>query len=264
MKMNRIEEKMRVLKETGKKAFITYTTAGLPNMETSEKIMFAQEEAGIDVMEIGVPFSDPVADGPVIQDASYEAILNGATLEKIFQLMKDVRSKGLETPIVFMMYYNTVYHYGLKKFTEQCAACGVDGVIIPDLPYEEQSELQSFLDQTDNATILIQLISPVSKQRIPILVNNTKGFVYCVSQMGVTGGTADFHKNIREYLTSVKKISPVPVMMGFGIKTPEDIQSVRDIIDGAIVGSHFIKLMRSSNYSTDAVKKYIREFKENM
>ena len=101
--MNRIEEKMRVLKDTGKKAFITYTTAGLPDMETTEKIMFAQEEAGIDVMEIGVPFSDPVADGPVIQDASYEAILNGATLEKIFELMKDVRSKGLKTPVVFMM-----------------------------------------------------------------------------------------------------------------------------------------------------------------
>ena len=111
---------------------------------------------------------------------------------------------------------------------------------------------------------MLQLISPVSKERIPALVNNAKGFVYCISQMGVTGGTADFHKNIREYLTHVKEVSPVPVMMGFGIKTPKDIESVKDIIDGAIVGSHFIKLLRSSNYSMDAVKKYIREFKEQM
>ncbi len=262
--MNRIDEKMRVLKDTGKKAFITYTTAGLPDMETTEKIMFAQEEAGIDVMEIGVPFSDPVADGPVIQDASYEAILNGATLEKIFELMKNVRSKGLKTPVVFMMYYNTVYHYGLEQFVKQCVACGVDGVIIPDLPYEEQSELQSYIEKTKDATILLQLISPVSKDRIPELVKDAKGFVYCISQMGVTGGTADFHKNIREYLTHVKEVSPVPVMMGFGIKTPKDIESVRDIIDGAIVGSHFIKLLRSSNYSMDVVKKYIKEFKETM
>ena len=153
--MNRIEEKMRVLKDAGKKAFITYTTAGLPDMETTEKIMFAQEEAGIDVMEIGVPFSDPVADGPVIQDASYEAILNGATLEKIFELMKDVRSKGLKTPVVFMMYYNTVYHYGLEEFAKQCVACGVDGVIVPDLPYEEQSELQTYLEKTKDKTVII-------------------------------------------------------------------------------------------------------------
>lgn len=262
--MNRIEEKMRVLKDTGKKAFITYTTAGLPDMETTEKMMFAQEEAGIDVMEIGVPFSDPVADGPVIQDASYEAILNGTTLEKIFELMKDVRSKGLKTPIVFMMYYNTVYHYGLEEFAKQCAACGVDGVIVPDLPYEEQSELQTYLEKTKDKTILLQLISPVSRERIPELVKDAKGFVYCISQMGVTGGTADFHRNIREYLTHVKEASPVPVMMGFGIKTPKDIESVQDIIDGAIVGSHFIKLLRSSNYSMEAVKKYIKEFKENI
>ena len=141
--MNRIEEKMNQLKAQGKKAFITYTTAGLPDMDTTEKIMFAQEEAGIDVMELGVPFSDPIADGPVIQNASYEAILNGATLEKTFALMKNVREKGLKTPVVFMMYYNTVYHYGLEAFVEKCIESGVDGLIIPDLPKEEQGILKS-------------------------------------------------------------------------------------------------------------------------
>lgn len=262
--MNRIEEKMNQLKAQGKKAFITYTTAGLPDMDTTEKIMFAQEEAGIDVMELGVPFSDPIADGPVIQNASYEAILNGATLEKTFALMKNVRGKGLKTPVVFMMYYNTVYHYGLEAFVEKCIESGVDGLIIPDLPKEEQGMLKSELDKKNESPILIQLISPVSNIRIPEIVKDARGFVYCVSQMGVTGGQAEFHKNIREYLSSVKAASPVPVMMGFGIRTASDIKPLEDVIDGAIVGSHFIMLLKNNNYNTDVVKEYISGFKAEM
>ena len=262
--MNRIEEKMNQLKAQGKKAFITYTTAGLPDMDTTEKIMFAQEEAGIDVMELGVPFSDPIADGPVIQNASYEAILNGATLEKTFALMKNVREKGLKTPVVFMMYYNTVYHYGLEAFVEKCIESGVDGVIIPDLPKEEQGMLKAELDKKNESPILIQLISPVSNIRIPEIVKDARGFVYCVSQMGVTGGQAEFHKNIREYLSSVKAASPIPVMMGFGIRTASDIKPLEDVIDGAIVGSHFIMLLKNNNYNTDVVKEYISGFKAEM
>ena len=241
--MNRIEEKMSALKAEGKKAFITYTTAGLPDMETTAKIMHAQQEAGIDIMELGVPFSDPVADGPVIQDASYEAIQRGATLAKVFELMKKVRTEGLTTPVVFMMYYNTVYHYGLD---------------------EEQGELKAALEKAEGAPILIQLVSPVSKDRIPMITKDAKGFVYCVSQMGVTGKGANFHAKIKEYLADVKKNSPVPVMMGFGIRTAKDVEPLRDIIDGAIVGSHFIKLMREHNFDTEAVKDYIKTFKEEM
>jgi len=262
--MNRIEEKMTVLKNEGRKAFITYTTAGLPDMETTKKIMFAQQEAGIDVMELGIPFSDPVADGPVIQAASYEAIQKGATLTKIFTLMKEVRKEGLTTPVVFMMYYNTVYHYGLEEFVEMCAECGVDGLIIPDLPYEEQKEINAVLAENEAAPILIQLVSPVSKQRIPMIVNNARGFVYCVSQMGVTGNGANFHKQIREYLLEVKKNSPVPVMMGFGIRTAGDVELLEDIIDGAIVGSHFITLMKENNYDENVIKEYISSFKKEM
>ena len=262
--MNRIEEKMSALKAEGKKAFITYTTAGLPDMETTAKIMHAQQEAGIDIMELGVPFSDPVADGPVIQDASYEAIQRGAILAKVFELMKKVRTEGLTTPVVFMMYYNTVYHYGLDAFAAMCAECGVDGLIIPDLPYEEQGELKAALEKAEGAPILIQLVSPVSKDRIPMITKDAKGFVYCVSQMGVTGKGANFHAKIKEYLADVKKNSPVPVMMGFGIRTAKDVEPLRDIIDGAIVGSHFIKLMREHNFDTEAVKDYIKTFKEEM
>ena len=214
--MNRIEERLTALKEEGKKAFITYTTAGLPDYDTTKKLMFAQEKAGIDIMEIGVPFSDPIADGPVIQDASFKAIQNGASLEGTFTMMGEVRKAGLNSPVVFMLYYNTVYHYGVENFVNKCIENGVDGLIIPDLPFEEQGEVKGVLAKNENSPILIQLVSPVSKGRIPMLLENARGFVYCVSQMGVTGKGANFHSQIREYLTEVKKESKIPVMMGNG------------------------------------------------
>lgn len=262
--MNRIEKKLETLKQENKKAFITYTTAGLPDLETTAKLIHAQEEAGADILEIGVPFSDPVADGPVIQNASYQAIQNGTTLAKIFDTIEAVRQEQCEVPIVFMMYYNTVYYYGVEKFVKRCAKCGIDGLIIPDLPYEEQGELKSALAADENAPILIQLVSPVSKQRIPMLLEGARGFVYCVSQMGVTGKGANFHKDIREYLTEVKKVSSIPVMVGFGIRTLQDIAPFEDIVDGAIVGSNLIRILEESNYSVDAVKTYVAEFKKGL
>ena len=203
--MNRIEKRLEELKQQNKKAFITYTTAGLPDYDTTKKLMFAQEKAGIDIMEIGVPFSDPIADGPVIQDASYKAIQNGASLEGTFTMMGEVRKAGLNSPVVFMLYYNTVYHYGVENFVNKCIENGVDGLIIPDLPFEEQGQIKDVLAKNENSPILIQLVSPVSKGRIPMLLENARGFVYCVSQMGVTGKGANFHSQIREYLTEVKK-----------------------------------------------------------
>lgn len=262
--MNRIEERLAALKEEGKKAFITYTTAGLPDYDATKKLMFAQEKAGIDIMEIGVPFSDPIADGPVIQDASYKAIQNGASLEGTFTMMGEVRKAGLNSPVVFMLYYNTVYHYGVENFVNKCIENGVDGLIIPDLPFEEQGQIKDVLAKNENSPILIQLVSPVSKGRIPMLLENARGFVYCVSQMGVTGKGANFHSQIREYLTEVKKESKIPVMMGFGIRTAADVAPLEDIIDGAIVGSHFIKLLEANNYSEEAAADYVATFKKEL
>lgn len=259
--MNRIEERLAGLKQSGQKAFITYLTAGLPTLEKTAELLFAQAEAGIDVIELGIPFSDPIADGPVIQNASYEAIQNGATLTGIFEMMQRVRALGCNVPVVFMMYYNTAYHYGLEKFIGQCADCGVDGLIIPDLPYEEQGEIRAVSAKNPAAPLLIQLVSPVSKQRIPMLLENARGFVYCVSQMGVTGTGTDFHKNVRTYLSDVHQATDLPVMMGFGIRTAEDVAPVRELIDGAIVGSHFIRLLQAHDFSADAARNYIREFK---
>ncbi|MCQ2082032.1 MAG: tryptophan synthase subunit alpha [Lachnospiraceae bacterium] len=259
---NRIENRLNELKANNQKAFITYITAGLPNMDKTKEIVKAQNNI-TDVIELGIPFSDPTADGPVIQQASYEAILNGATLKKTFALMKELRDDKVETPIVFMMYYNTIVNYGIEEFVKKCHETGVDGLIVPDLPYEEQDDLKKALDGSDE-TILIQLVSPISKDRIPTIVKEARGFIYCVSSMGVTGQAADFHKEVCNYLSYVKEQSKVPVMMGFGIRTAQDIVPMKDIIDGAIVGTYFIELLRKNNFNPEAAKEYATTFKKDI
>ncbi len=261
--MNRIEKSLAALQEKKEKAFITYMTAGLPDYDKTKEIIKAQEKAGTDMIELGIPFSDPVADGPVIQKASYDAILGGANLEKTFACMQELRAEKVEIPIVFMMYYNTVLHYGVDAFVKKCRACGVDGLIIPDLPFEEQEELQTALLNSDD-TILIQLVSPVSKDRVPKILENARGFVYCVSSMGVTGQEGSFHREIINYLSYVKEVSNIPVMMGFGIRTAEDVRPMKDIIDGAIVGSHFINLMTENQFSAEAAVDYCSTFKREL
>lgn len=260
---NRIEQRMQQLQEKGEKAFITYMTAGLPSMEGCKELIKAQEQAGTDVLELGIPFSDPVADGPVIQDASYKSIQLGTNLKKVFALMKEVRAEGVELPIIFMMYYNTALYFGLENFVEECVKSGVDGLIIPDLPLEEQGELQQFL-QKEDAPILIELVSPVSADRIPTILEGARGFVYCVSGMGVTGQSGNFHKQILNYLASVKKVSKIPVMMGFGIEEAKDVAPMKEVIDGAIVGSHFIKLLEANDYAPKAAAEYCSRFKKEL
>ena len=260
--MNRIEERLATLQAKKEKAFITYLTAGLPNMEATAAIVKAQEEAGTDIIEIGVPFSDPIADGPVIQQASYEAIQAGANLKKSFELIAGLRADGVKLPIVFMLYYNTVLHYGLENFVKKCQKIGVDGLIIPDLPLEEQGPIKQYL--TGDETILIQLVSPVSAGRIGEIVKSARGFIYCVSSMGVTGQSGSFHKEILGYLSDVKKQSPVPVMMGFGITEAKDVALMKDVIDGAIVCSHFINLMREHQFDPQAAKEYCARFKKEL
>ena len=260
---NRIERRMKELQQTGKKAFITYMTAGLPDMDGTKALIRAEAEAGIDVIELGIPFSDPTADGPVIQDASYRSICKGTNLKKVFAAVEEVR-KDCEVPIVYMMYYNTILHYGVDAFVEKCASVGVDGLIIPDLPKEEQDELTDALARVENVPILIQLVAPVSADRIPMILENARGFVYCVSSMGVTGQAADFHRNVRAYLENVKAVSKIPVMMGFGIRTADDVAGLLDTIDGCIVGTHFIEIMEDSGYDLETAKDYVRTFKEGL
>lgn len=261
--MNKIEEKFAELRKDNRKAFITYMTAGLPNFEQMKEIIRTQEEAGTDVIELGIPFSDPVADGPVIQAASYRAIMQGVNVRKVLAAMKEMRADGIRIPIVFMMYYNTVLHFGVEAFVDACIESGVDGLIIPDLPLEEQDEIKSFLDK-NNAPILIELVSPVSEQRIQKIVKDARGFVYCVSAMGVTGQNAVFHEKIKEYLAQVKAQTDLPVMMGFGIQKVADIADKKDLIDGAIVGSYFIRLMEEHNYDLEVIRQYCSAFKQEL
>lgn len=260
--MNRIEKRMQELENANEKAFITYITAGLPDMDRTVEIIKAQE--GItDVIELGIPFSDPTADGPVIQQASYEAINNGASLNKTFELMKRLREEGSEQPIIFMLYYNTIVNMGIDQFTDRCNECGVDGVIVPDLPLEEQEKLKDCLNNSDN-TIIIELVSPVSGKRINDILKDARGFVYCVSSMGVTGQAADFHREVVNYLKSVKQVSSIPVMMGFGIREAKDVEPMKDIIDGCIVGSHFINILRENGFDPKAGREYAGKFKEEL
>ena len=260
---NRIEQRMQKLQEKGEKAFITYMTAGLPDMAGCKELIKTQEKAGTDVLELGIPFSDPVADGPVIQASSYKSIQLGTNLKKVFALMKEVRTEEVELPIIFMMYYNTILYFGVEKFVEECIASGVDGLIIPDLPLEEQGELQQYLNN-ENAPILIELVSPVSADRIPKILENARGFVYCVSGMGVTGQSGNFHREILNYLSGVKKVSKIPVMMGFGIEEAKDVAPMKDVIDGAIVGSYFIKLLEANGYQTETAAEYCNTFKKEL
>lgn len=261
--MNRIEARMEACRQKQEKAFITYITAGLPDLAATKEIIKAQERGGCDVVELGIPFSDPVADGPVIQDASYRAICGGVNVRKIFEMMQELRAEGVEMPIVFMMYYNTVLHYGVEAFVKKCNEMGVDGLIIPDLPFEEQEEIQKYLKQSDN-TILIQLVSPVSAERIPKLLDGARGFVYCVSSMGVTGQGADFHKEVKSYLKKVKDATELPVMMGFGIRTAEDVAPLKELIDGAIVGSYFIQLLEENDFAPQAAEEYCAAFRKEL
>lgn len=258
---NRIERKMQALTERKEKAFITYMTAGLPDMAGCKELIKAQEKAGVDVLELGIPFSDPVADGPVIQNASYKSIRLGTNLEKVFALMREIRAEGVEMPVIFMMYYNTALHFGLDRFVEECVASGVDGLVIPDLPLEEQDDLNGALAR-EGAPILVELVSPVSAGRIPKILENARGFVYCVSGMGVTGLSGNFHREIIRYLSEVKRLSKIPVMMGFGIEQAEDVAPMREVIDGAIVGTHFIRVLEANDYQPQAAAEYCQTFKK--
>ena len=200
----------------------------------------------------------------LIEPTSGTIMFGGRDITKVGKReMKKLRSEGCEQPILFMMYYNTVVNYGIQAFADQCQAVGVDGLIIPDLPLEEQEDLQKALAGNDT-TILIQLVSPVSAGRIETILDGARGFVYCVSAMGVTGQAADFHREVISYLSSVKEKSKIPVMMGFGIRTAADVAPMKDIIDGAIVGSHFINLMRENGFAPDAAKAYVQTFKNEL
>lgn len=255
--MNRITEAFR-----DKKAFIPFITGGDPDIQTTEKLILAMEEAGADLIEIGIPFSDPVAEGPVIQNADDRALKAGCTTDKLFDMIKNIRQKT-DIPILFMTYLNPVYVYGKERFISQCRACGIDGVIVPDMPFEEKDELTSLCDRYE--VVLISMIAPTSRERIEMIAKEAKGFLYCVSSLGVTGVRSRINTEIGDIIKQVKKVSDIPCAIGFGISTPEQAGKMAAISDGVIVGSAIVRLVGEyGKDSVERIKEYIREMKNEM
>lgn len=241
------------------KVFIPFITAGDPDLSITERLIPAMAEAGADLIEIGIPFSDPVAEGIVIQEADMRALSAGTTTDKIFESVKRIRMKT-NVPLAFMTYLNPVFVYGSERFIKNAAECGVDALIVPDLPYEEKEELKPFCNQY--GIDLISLIAPTSKERIKTIAAEAEGFVYCVSSMGVTGVRTKINTNIGDMISLVKETKDIPCAIGFGISTPEQAKEMSQYADGVIVGSAIVKL--AAKYGTDCIEpicSYVKEMK---
>ena len=242
------------------KAFIAFITGGDPNVETTEKLIPKMAEAGADIIEIGIPFSDPIAEGIVIQEADVRALKADTTTDKLFDMVARVRTKT-QVPLVFMTYMNPVYTYGTERFMKKCAEVGIDGVIIPDVPFEEREEVKGFCEAA--GVDLISMIAPTSKERIHMIAKEAKGFLYCVSSLGVTGVRSEITTDIGAMVEQVKQVSDVPCAIGFGISTPEQAQEMAAIADGAIVGSAIVKLVaKHGKNCIEPVCNYIQVMKK--
>ncbi len=241
------------------KAFIAFVTGGDPDIETTEALIPEMAKAGADLIEIGIPFSDPIAEGIVIQEADIRALASGTTTDKLFDMVARVRQKT-DVALVFMTYMNPVYTYGTERFMKKCAEVGIDGVIIPDVPFEERDEVKGYCEAA--GIELVSMIAPTSKERIHMIAKEAKGFLYCVSSLGVTGVRSKITTNIAEMVEQVKQVSDVPCAIGFGISTPEQAYEMTQNADGAIVGSAIVKIV--AKYGKDCKKPvcdYIREMK---
>ena len=241
-----------------KKAFIPFVTGGDPDLETTKNLLIAMEKAGADLIEIGIPFSDPIAEGPVIQEASQRALAAGCTTDKLFDMVKEARQR-VKVPMVFMTYINPVYTYGKERFMKRCVECGIDGIIVPDLPYEEKGELVPIAKA--HGVDVITMIAPTSKQRIEMLAKEATGFIYVVSSMGVTGARSEIKTDLAEIVEVIRGVTDTPVAIGFGINTKEQVAKYSAVADGAIVGSAIVKII--AQYGENAGKK-LHEYVEEM
>lgn len=242
------------------KAFIPFITCGDPDLETTAAAVRAAAENGADLIELGIPFSDPTAEGPVIQGANLRALSGGVTTDKIFGLVRDLRS-DVKVPMVFMTYANVVFSYGAERFISICRDIGIDGLILPDLPFEEKEEFQSVCHQ--NEVDLISLIAPTSENRIAMIAREAEGFLYIVSSLGVTGARSEIKTDLASIVEVVRQNTDIPCAIGFGISTPEQAQKMAGLSDGAIVGSAIIKIIEK--YGKEAPKyvgEYVRSMKE--
>ncbi|MDR0683907.1 MAG: tryptophan synthase subunit alpha [Spirochaetaceae bacterium] len=246
----------------GGKAFIGFVTGGDPSIEKSEEFILKMIEAGADLVEIGVPFSDPVAEGPVIQAANERALSAGANLAKMFTLAERLREKT-DTPLVFLTYFNPVFRFGVDAFFERCAASGVDGVIIPDLPFEESGEARG--EAAASGVDLISLVAPTSDRRITDIARNAAGFLYVVSSMGVTGVRSTIETDLKSMIETARAATTIPIAVGFGISAPEQAREISRLADGVIVGSAIVKIIE--RYGAEAgphIFDYVQTMKNSI
>jgi len=242
------------------KAFIGFVTGGDPCIEKTREFVLEMFRAGADLVEIGIPFSDPIAEGPVIQEANIRAMSAGTTVEKLFTLVEDLR-KDTAAPLVFLTYLNPVFHYGYDAFFKRCGKAGLDGIIIPDLPFEEQGEVKGAASKY--GIDLISLIAPTSEARIKEIVKTATGFIYVVSSMGVTGVRGKITTDIAAITTAIKSMTKVPVAVGFGIHTPAQAGEIAKIADGVIVGSAIVKIIAEHGKGAGPhVHQYVKSMKE--
>jgi len=241
------------------KAFIPFITCGDPDLETTEALVNAAVQNGADLIELGIPFSDPTAEGPVIQAANLRALKAGVNTDKVFDLVRRLR-KTVTVPLAFMTYANVIYSYGADKFIRNCNESGIDGLILPDLPFEEKEEFLPYCQQYD--VDLISFIAPTSEKRIAAIAQEATGFLYIVSSLGVTGTRSEITTDLASIMKVVRSNTDIPCAVGFGISTPEQAQKMAAISDGAIVGSAIIKIIAEyGKDSAEAVGEYVRKMK---
>ena len=243
-----------------KKAFIPFITCGDPDLETTGKIVREMEKSGADLIELGIPFSDPTAEGPVIQGANIRALAGGVTTEKIFAFVRELR-QDVKIPLVFMTYANVVYSYGTEKFAASCAEVGIDGLILPDVPFEEKEEFAGVCSQY--GLDFISLIAPTSRDRIAMIAKEAKGFLYVVSSLGVTGMRSEITTDIGSIIQLIKENTDLPCAVGFGISTPRQAAEMAQWADGVIVGSAIVNL--AGQYGKEAagpVGEYVKSMKD--
>ena len=242
------------------KAFIPFLTCGDPDIETTKRAVREMVKNGADLIELGIPFSDPMAEGPVIQGANARALSNGVTTDIIFDMVSELR-KEISIPFVFMTYANVVFSYGSERFIRRCSEVGIDGMILPDVPYEERDEFSDICDKYD--VDLISMVAPTSENRIAMIAKEAKGFLYVVSSLGVTGTRSEITTDLASIVSIVRENTDIPCAIGFGISTPEQAKKMSAISDGAIVGSAIVRLLEQ--YKTEApehIGEYVREMKE--
>lgn len=242
------------------KAFIPFITCGDPDLETTTKVVRAAAANGADLIELGIPFSDPTAEGPVIQGANIRALAGGVTTDKVFDLVRDLR-RDVTIPMVFMTYANVVFSYGAERFISACKEIGIDGIILPDLPFEERDEFLPIC--REYGVDLISLIAPTSENRIAMIAKEAEGFIYIVSSLGVTGERTQINTDIGAMVKLIRENTDIPCAVGFGISTPEQAAKMAALSDGAIVGSAIIRIIeKHGKNAAEPVGEYVKTMKD--